>query len=136
MKKWIACLLAALLMAAGCAYADPDGAAGSGTSVPEGSFDRPFALDVSYVFTAEINEDGTMQQPVLKSWQASVERAIDQQMSAAGELSVVDGKGCSFYIDPSQNVLSTSQVVGVLKVRPFGYARDIIVNIGLLTQNS
>ena len=84
----------------------------------------------------EINEDGTMQQPVLKSWQASVERAIDQQMSAAGELSVVDGKGCSFYIDPSQNVLSTSQVVGVLKVRPFGYARDIIVNVGLLTQNS
>lgn len=84
----------------------------------------------------EVNTDGTMQQPVLKSWQASVERAINQQMTASGELSVVDGSGCSFYIDPSQNVLSTSKVEGTLKVRPYGYARDIVVNIGFLTQNS
>lgn len=84
----------------------------------------------------EVNTDGTMQQPVLKSWQASVERAINQQMTASGELSVVDGSGCSFYIDPSQNVLATSKVVGTLKVRPFGYGREIVVNIGLLTQNS
>jgi hypothetical protein len=84
----------------------------------------------------EVNTDGTMQQPVLKSWQAAVENAINSQMSAAGELSVVDGSGCKFYIDPKQNVLSTSKVEGSLKVRPFGYARDIIVNIGFLTQNS
>ena len=59
MKKWIACLLAALLMAAGCACADSAGVADAVSSIPEGSFDRPFALGVSYVFTAEINEDGT-----------------------------------------------------------------------------
>lgn len=84
----------------------------------------------------EVNTDGTMQQPVLKSWQAAVEDAINNQMTAAGELSVVDGSGCKFFIDPSQNVLSTSKVEGTLKVRPFGYAREIVVNIGFLTQNS
>lgn len=84
----------------------------------------------------EVNTDGTMQQPILKSWQAAVEDAINEQMAAAGELSVVDGSGCKFYIDPKQNVLSTSKVEGTLKVRPFGYARDIIVNIGFLTNNN
>ena len=38
--------------------------------------------------------------------------------------------------NPTQNVLSTSKVEGTLKVRPFGYARDIIVNIGFLTNNN
>ena len=84
----------------------------------------------------EVNTDGTMQTPVLKSWQAAVEDAINAQMSAAGELSVVDGSGCKFFIDPSQNVLSTSKVEGVLKVRPYGYAREIVVNIGFLTNNN
>ena len=81
----------------------------------------------------ELNEDGTMQQPVLKSWQAAVEDAINSQMSAAGELSVVNGSGCKFFIDPQQNVLATSKVQGSLRVRPYGYARDIIVNVGFLT---
>jgi len=84
----------------------------------------------------DVNTDGTMQQPVLKSWQAAVEDAINEQMSAAGELSVVDGSGCKFYIDPAQNVLATSKVEGTLKVRPYGYAREIIVNIGFLTNNN
>ena len=81
----------------------------------------------------EVNTDGTMQTPVLKSWQADVETAIDQQMTASGELSVVDGSGCKCFIDPTQNVLSTSKVTATLRVRPFGYAREIVVNLGLLT---
>ena len=80
-----------------------------------------------------MNTDGTMQAPVLKSWQADVENAVNQEMTAAGELSVVDGSGCACYIDPTQNVLSTSKVEATLRVRPFGYARDIIVNLGFLT---
>ena len=80
-----------------------------------------------------VNTDGTMQQPVLKSWQAAVETAIDAQMTAAGELSVVDGSGCRFFIDPTQNVLATSKVEGSLRIRPYGYARDIVANIGFLT---
>ena len=84
----------------------------------------------------EVLDDGTMQPAVLKDWQATVEDAINQQMTVNGELSVVNGSGCRFYIDPSQNVLATSKVVGTLKVRPFGYARDIIVNLGFLTANA
>lgn len=81
----------------------------------------------------EVNNDGTMQAPILKSWQAAVEGAVNDAMSAAGELSLVDGSGCKFFIDPSQNVLATSKVVGTLRVRPFGYAREIVANIGFLT---
>lgn len=84
----------------------------------------------------EVNEDGTMQQPVLKSWQADVEGAINSQMTAYGELSATDGKGCTCYIDPSQNVLSTSTINVVLKVRPYGYARFINVEIGFLVTSS
>ena len=83
----------------------------------------------------EVNNDGTMQAPVLKSWQAAVEGAVNDAMSASGELSLVNGSGCKFFIDPSQNVLATSKVEGTLRVRPFGYARDIVANIGFLTNN-
>lgn len=84
----------------------------------------------------EINEDGTMQQPVLKNWQAAVEDAVNSQMTAGGELSATDGSGCSCFIDPDQNVLSTSTVNIVLRVRPFGYARFINVQIGFLVTSS
>jgi hypothetical protein len=33
-------------------------------------------------------------------------------------------------------VLATSKVEGTLKVRPFGYAREIVANIGFLTNNN
>ena len=84
----------------------------------------------------EINEDGTMQEPVVKSWQAAVESAIDGQMTANGELSAVGGSGCRCVIDASQNVLSTSRVDVTLKVRPFGYAREIVCKLGFLTTNA
>ena len=80
----------------------------------------------------EINEDGTMQAPVIKSWQASVVGAVDSQMTAAGELSSVGGSGCQCLIDAKQNVLATSKVSVVLKVRPFAYAREIDVELGFL----
>lgn len=84
----------------------------------------------------EVNEDGTMQQPVLKSWQSEVESTIDSKMTAAGELSATDGSGCSCYIDPAQNVLATSAVSMTLKVRPYGYARTINVDLGFLVTSS
>lgn len=84
----------------------------------------------------EINENGTMQVPVIKSWQAAVESAIDGQMTTKGELSSVDGSGCKCIIDASQNVLSTGRVDVTLKVRPFGYAREIVCKLGFLTTNA
>lgn len=78
----------------------------------------------------EVNEDGTMQTGVLKSWQQTVENAINREMTAKGELSDSDGEGCVCFIDPTQNVLSTSRIELTLKVRPYGYARYIDVNLG------
>ena len=84
----------------------------------------------------ELNEDGTMQQAVVKSWQAAVESAINGQMTANGELSAVGDSGCRCIIDASQNVLSTGRVDVTLKVRPYGYAREIDCKLGFLTNNA
>lgn len=84
----------------------------------------------------ELNDDGTMQQPVVKSWQAAVESAINGQMTVNGELSALDGSGCRCIIDASQNVLSTGKINVTLKVRPFGYAREIDCSLGFLTNKA
>ena len=79
----------------------------------------------------EVNEDGTLDTGVVKSWQQTVETAINRKMTANGELSVgSDGEGCVCEIDTTQNVLATSTVKVVLKVRPYGYARYVDVNLG------
>lgn len=78
----------------------------------------------------DLNEDGTMQHAVVKSWQQTLENAINRQMTANGELSATDGEGCKCFIDEKQNVLSTSKIVVTLKVRPHGYSRYIDVNLG------
>lgn len=82
----------------------------------------------------EVNEDGTIQNASAASWQQAVEDAINQQMTANGELSAAEGEGCKCYIDPSQNVVRTNSVKIVLKVRPFGYARYIDVSLGFLVE--
>lgn len=80
----------------------------------------------------ECNEDGTMDISIIKSWQAAVESNINSAMTAKGELSQENGRGCRCFIDPGQNVLATSAITMSLKLRPFAYARDITVNIGFL----
>ena len=84
----------------------------------------------------EVNEDGTLQVAVVKSWQQTLTNAINRQMTANGELSATDGNGCVCYIDETQNVLSTSTVTVTLKVRPYGYARYVNVNLGFLVTES
>lgn len=79
----------------------------------------------------DVNENGTLQAAVAKSWQQTVVNAIDSNMTANGELSAgSDGDGCVCFIDETQNVVSTSKVEVTLKVRPFGYARYIDVSLG------
>ncbi|MBR1839358.1 MAG: hypothetical protein IJ782_02040 [Prevotella sp.] len=84
----------------------------------------------------EVNEDGTLQTAVVKDWQQTVEDAINRQMTANGELSATDGEGCKCFIDETQNVLATSKINVTLKVRPFGYARYVDVNLGFLVSNT
>lgn len=78
-----------------------------------------------------VNEDGTLQVGVVKAWQQAVENAINAQMTANGELSASEeGAGVECYINEKQNVLATSKVEVTVKVRPYGYARYIDVNLG------
>lgn len=84
----------------------------------------------------DLNENGTMQHAVIKSWQQTLENAINRQMTANGELSATDGEGCQVYINEKQNVVSTSKIVLTLKVRPHGYARYIDVNLGFLVKTA
>ena len=41
--------------------------------------------------------------------------------------------GVKCYIDPSQNVVSTSTIKVNIKVKPYGYARYIEANLGFFT---
>ena len=85
----------------------------------------------------ELNEDGTLQHAVVKSWQQTLTNAINRQMTANGELSSdAEGNGCVCYIDAKQNVVSTSRIVVTLKVRPHGYSRYIDVNLGFQVTNA
>ena len=84
----------------------------------------------------DLNEDGTMQHAVVKSWQQTLENAINRKMTAKGELSATNGEGCKCFIDEKQNVASTSKIVVTLKVRPHGYSRYIDVNLGFQVANA
>ena len=65
-----------------------------------------------------------------------MENAVNRAMTAVGELSADEnGAGCKAYIDPKQDVLSTSKIELVLKVRPFGYARYVDVKLGFQVEN-
>lgn len=78
-----------------------------------------------------VNEDGTLQHGIIMAWRQMMENAVNRAMTAAGELSAdTDGTGCKAYVDPTQNVLSTSKIELTLKVRPFGYARYVDVKLG------
>lgn len=84
----------------------------------------------------DLNEDGTMQHAIVKSWQQTLENSVNRQMTAKGELSATDGEGCQVYINEKQNVVSSSKIELTLKVRPHGYARYIDVNLGFQVTNT
>lgn len=75
----------------------------------------------------ELQADGTANPAILKSWETAVERAINTQMTAQGELS---GEGSQCVIDPSVNLASGESLRVYLFVRPHGYARSIEVSLG------
>nr|DAN24895.1 MAG TPA: tail sheath protein [Caudoviricetes sp.] len=83
-----------------------------------------------------VNDDGTLRHGIIMAWQQMMENAVNRAMTAAGELSSDEnGAGCKAYIDPKQDVLSTSKIELVLKVRPFGYARYVDVKLGFQVEN-
>ena len=83
-----------------------------------------------------VNDDGTLRHGIIMAWQQMMENAVNRAMTAVGELSADEnGAGCKAYIDPKQDVLSTSKIELVLKVRPFGYARYVDVKLGFQVEN-
>jgi len=84
----------------------------------------------------ELNDDvdtidgGKLHPAVIATINAKVERAVKTQM--AGELSANEDGTVAFrsFIDPDQNVLSTSLLKMKMRARPKGYLKDIEVDLG------
>jgi len=86
------------------------------------------------VFAGNILEEiplepgGQIAPALIKSWQAQMDTALNQQMTAQGEIS-----GARTQIDPHQDVLGTNEMKVRLDVQPVGYARYISVELGFKT---
>ncbi len=76
----------------------------------------------------EIASDGTIAPAVCKYYQSIIENAINQQMTAEGNIS-----GASAFVDPEQNVLSTGKIKVQLNILPLAYANEITVDLGFTT---
>lgn len=87
-----------------------------------------------------ITNDGYLVPSVVKSWEAEMVAAIVNQMTAQGELGADPDDsadmGVQCYINPEQQIASTSRIAVQLKVKPFGYSKYIDVELGFTTINS
>lgn len=87
-----------------------------------------------------ITNAGELVPAMAKSWEAEVETAIINQMTAEGNLGVdptdPSDSGVKCFIDYAQKVVSTSKIEISLKVKPYGYAKYIDVKLGFITVNS
>jgi hypothetical protein len=70
-------------------------------------------------------DTGKIDPGVVKYFEGKISNAINNLMTAAGEIS-----GMSAFIDPAQNILSTGNLVIRLNIVPVGYTRTITVNLG------
>jgi len=72
-----------------------------------------------------VNADGTLDAGFCKWLSQQIVNQVNNTMTANKEISDV-----SCYIDPSQNILSTSQLNVSLTITPVGYATDIEITLG------
>lgn len=72
-----------------------------------------------------LQEDGTLSPGVIKYFEGLIENAVNEQMTAAGEVSA-----CQAYMATDQNVLATGKLTVSFKVIPMGYAKEITVDLG------
>lgn len=87
-----------------------------------------------------VTDEGKISVAYAKSLENKVESAIINSMTSAGELgndpANQDDKGLQMFVNWDQNIVSTGQVNATLKVKPFGYARYITINLGFQTLSS
>lgn len=72
-----------------------------------------------------LEEDGTLRPGVIKYYEGLIENAVNEQMTAAGEVSA-----CRAYMATDQNVVSSGCLTVSLKVIPMGYAKEITIDLG------
>lgn len=86
-----------------------------------------------------LNDEGQVSVTFAKSIETSVENAIINAMTLQGELGNDPGNandtGVQCYIDPAQNLVQTGLLKVHLRIKPFGYARYINVELGFKTNN-
>ena len=77
---------------------------------------------------------------VAKNIETVVESAVINQMTAKGNLSTdpddPNDTGVQVYVDPDQNIVATSHLDVQLRIRPYGYAKYIEINLGFQTLNN
>lgn len=87
-----------------------------------------------------VTNEGYIPAPIIKSIQNRVETAIENNMTAYGNLGAdpSDPKdtGVQCYIDYRQNVVATSTLKIQLRVKPYGYPKYIDVYLGFKTVNN
>lgn len=84
-----------------------------------------------------VDADGKLAAYHCKSVETSVESSIVNSMTSEGNLGNdpdnANDLGVTCYIDPDQNILSTSRLDVTLKVKPYGYSKYIDVKLGFKT---
>lgn len=85
-----------------------------------------------------VNNDGTIQAWYAKTIESAVERLISTSMGADLSVNPEDTRdsGVQCFVDKEQNIISTSKLNQVVKIRPYGYNRWIEVVIGFDITNS
>lgn len=73
----------------------------------------------------EVDAKGVIRADIAKSWQAAVERSVNELMTANSEIS-----GVSAFVDTNQNILATKKIQIKVKVLPVGYAKNIEIELG------
>lgn len=105
---------------------------------------RRRVIDKAYRVASDVMSDYVLDDvPVLenakispfyaKSVEGHIESALVAQMSSRGEISadvVAGDTGVKAWIDPNQNIVSTSRLEGVVRVRPHGYNRFVDILLG------
>ena len=86
-----------------------------------------------------ITSDGKIAAPACKAIENKLRSAVVNQMTSVGNLATdvsdPNDLGVTVFIDPDQNILATSRLQVKLRIRPFGYAKYIEVDLGFQTSN-
>lgn len=86
-----------------------------------------------------VTNEGYITPSYAKALECEVIAAVANDMTANGELGTdptdPSDKGVKCYINPEQNILATSRINVSAKVKPYGYAKYIDVELGFLVEN-